>query len=223
VVTTRLFPDGQRREVHVRSLGQKEAPLLLVLHGGHSDSWSRDLRAFFEPAVMMGYRVVAPDLVGFGNSPGVREPAANETRHTAPGGSVEVLEDVLAAFGWRPVAGKEGGEGGGEGKGKASEHTVRPASSSANGRLDLLGFSTGAGVALSFALKHHAGGQGGRGAGRRKPRRGSKGGGEEAGAGAERPVSGGARRIGTLVLVNPVYRSGLNDANLVHMVHMVRT
>lgn len=158
---------------------------------------SRDMRSFFEPLVLLGYRVVAPDLVGFGRSPGTREPAANESRHGAGGGALEVLEDVLIAFGWRPTVAKA----------KLGE---KPTVSRANDRLDILGYSTGAAIALSFALRHHDGGSGGSDGGGGRRRRSASPSRPEHSA----PVEV-VRRIGTLALVNPVYRSGLNDAGLV--------
>jgi len=119
------------------------------------------MRCFFEPLAAMGYFVICPDLPGYGDSPGKRWPSANESKHGDSGGPIEVLEDVLQAFNWRPSSGKA---------------DDRPGSSQANNALEIVGFSTGAALALTFCLKH------------------------------------GARRVGALVLVNGVYRSGLEDA-----------
>ena len=90
VIETRLFPDGRRHHVSVRFVGSASAPPVLVLHGGSSESWSRDMRCLFEPLAHMGYRIIAPDLLGFGESPGERTPAANESRHGESGGPLEV-------------------------------------------------------------------------------------------------------------------------------------
>ena len=62
VVETRLFPDGARRLVHVRSLGHKEAPLFLVLHGGLSESWCGRDRCSQDPLLTTRPRYVLPPL-----------------------------------------------------------------------------------------------------------------------------------------------------------------
>lgn len=163
-VATRRFPGGTRRDICVRAVGHASASPILLLHGSGPTDWSRDMRCLFEPLAAIGYLVICPDLPGFGDSPGKRWPSANESRHCDSGGPVEVLEDVLQAFNWRPASGKA---------------DDRPGSSQANNALDILGVSTGAALALSFCLKH---GQAAR------------------------------SRVGALVLVNGVYRSGLDDA-----------
>ena len=52
--------------VHYIDEGPRDAPVVLLLHG--QPSWSYLYRHMIPPLVSAGYRVVAPDLVGFGKS-----------------------------------------------------------------------------------------------------------------------------------------------------------
>lgn len=53
--------------------GPRDAPVILYLHG--EPSWSFLYRSMIPPALAAGFRVVAPDLIGFGRS---SKPAARE-------------------------------------------------------------------------------------------------------------------------------------------------
>lgn len=59
-----LEVDGIR--MHYVDEGPKDAPVVLMLHG--EPSWSYLYRKMIPPVVAAGYRVLAPDLVGFGKS-----------------------------------------------------------------------------------------------------------------------------------------------------------
>jgi len=139
-VSTRLCPDGNRREIFVRTVGHATASPILLLHGSGPTAWSRDMQCLFEPLAAIGYRVICPDLPGYGDSLGKRWPSANESKHGGAGGPIQMLEDVLQAFNWRPSSGKV---------------DDRPGTSHANNALDIVGYSTGAALALSFCLKHN--------------------------------------------------------------------
>ena len=52
--------------VHYVDAGPRSAPVILLLHG--EPSWSYLYRHMIPPLVEAGYRVIAPDLVGFGKS-----------------------------------------------------------------------------------------------------------------------------------------------------------
>ncbi len=56
--------DGLR--MHYVDEGPRDAPIVLMIHG--EPSWSFLYRKMIPPVVQAGYRVVAPDLVGFGKS-----------------------------------------------------------------------------------------------------------------------------------------------------------
>ena len=59
-----LEVDGLR--IHYLDEGSKDAPPILLLHG--EPSWSYLYRHMIPPLVEAGYRVLAPDLIGFGKS-----------------------------------------------------------------------------------------------------------------------------------------------------------
>ena len=59
------FEGGQLR-LHYVDEGPRDAPVVLMLHG--EPSWSYLYRKVIPPVVAAGYRVVAPDLIGFGRS-----------------------------------------------------------------------------------------------------------------------------------------------------------
>lgn len=52
--------------VHYIDEGPRDAPVVLMMHG--EPSWSYLYRHMIGPVVAAGYRVVAPDLIGFGKS-----------------------------------------------------------------------------------------------------------------------------------------------------------
>lgn len=58
--------DGTRLRVHYVDEGPRDAPVVLMMHG--EPSWSYLYRQMIGPVVAAGYRVVAPDLIGFGKS-----------------------------------------------------------------------------------------------------------------------------------------------------------
>ena len=58
--------DGTRLRVHYVDEGPRDAPVVLMLHG--EPTWSYLYRHMIGPVAAAGYRVVAPDLIGFGKS-----------------------------------------------------------------------------------------------------------------------------------------------------------
>lgn len=58
--------DGTRLRVHYIDEGPRDAPVVLMMHG--EPSWCYLYRHMIGPVVAAGYRVVAPDLIGFGRS-----------------------------------------------------------------------------------------------------------------------------------------------------------
>ena len=58
------LPDGLR--VHYLDEGPRDGPPVLLLHG--EPTWSYLFRHMIAPIVAAGFRVVAPDLIGFGKS-----------------------------------------------------------------------------------------------------------------------------------------------------------
>ena len=58
--------DGQNLRVHYVDEGKNENEIILCLHG--EPSWSYLYRKMIPPFVAAGFRVLAPDLVGFGKS-----------------------------------------------------------------------------------------------------------------------------------------------------------
>lgn len=58
--------DGTRLRVHYIDEGPRDAPVVLMMHG--EPSWCYLYRHMIGPVVAAGYRVVAPDLIGFGKS-----------------------------------------------------------------------------------------------------------------------------------------------------------
>lgn len=62
--------------MHYLEEGDKTAPVLLLLHG--EPSWSYLYRHMIPPLVESGFRVIAPDLIGFGKS----DKLANQTDYS---------------------------------------------------------------------------------------------------------------------------------------------
>ena len=60
-----LFVEDELR-MHYLDEGNKEAPIVLLLHG--EPSWSFLYRKMISPLVKGGFRVLVPDLIGFGKS-----------------------------------------------------------------------------------------------------------------------------------------------------------
>ena len=58
--------DGTALRVHYVDEGPRDAPVVLMMHG--EPTWSYLYRHMIGPVVAAGYRVVAPDLIGFGKS-----------------------------------------------------------------------------------------------------------------------------------------------------------
>lgn len=58
--------EGGELNLHYIDEGPKDANVVLMLHG--EPSWAYLYRKMIEPVVNAGYRVVAPDLIGFGKS-----------------------------------------------------------------------------------------------------------------------------------------------------------
>lgn len=73
---------GSILRVHYIDEGPRDAPVVLMMHG--EPSWSYLYRKMIGPVVAAGFRVVAPDLIGFGKSD---KPAAQSdysyARHVA--------------------------------------------------------------------------------------------------------------------------------------------
>jgi len=57
---------GANLRVHYIDEGPRDAPVVLMMHG--EPSWSYLYRKMVAPVVAAGFRVVAPDLIGFGKS-----------------------------------------------------------------------------------------------------------------------------------------------------------
>jgi haloalkane dehalogenase len=74
--------DGTNIRLHFVDEGPRDAPIVLMMHG--EPTWSYLYRHMIGPVVDAGYRVIAPDLVGFGKSD---KPAAKSdysyARHVA--------------------------------------------------------------------------------------------------------------------------------------------
>ncbi len=58
--------DGTRLRLHYIDEGPRDGPVVLMMHG--EPSWCYLYRHMIAPVVAAGYRVVAPDLIGFGKS-----------------------------------------------------------------------------------------------------------------------------------------------------------
>ncbi len=58
--------DGTRLRVHYVDEGPRDAPVVLMMHG--EPSWGYLYRHMIAPVAEAGYRVIAPDLIGFGKS-----------------------------------------------------------------------------------------------------------------------------------------------------------
>ena len=58
--------EGGELRVHYIDEGERDAPIVLMLHG--EPSWSYLYRKMISLVVNAGYRVIAPDLIGFGRS-----------------------------------------------------------------------------------------------------------------------------------------------------------
>ena len=58
--------DGTPMRVHYMDEGPRDAPIVLMMHG--EPSWCYLYRHMIAPVVAAGYRVIAPDLIGFGKS-----------------------------------------------------------------------------------------------------------------------------------------------------------
>ncbi|AOL23489.1 haloalkane dehalogenase [Erythrobacter litoralis] len=58
--------EGHRARMHYLDEGPKDAPPVLLFHG--EPSWSFLYRKMIPPLIDAGFRVIAPDLIGFGKS-----------------------------------------------------------------------------------------------------------------------------------------------------------
>jgi haloalkane dehalogenase len=58
--------EGSSLKLHYIDEGPKDANIVLMLHG--EPSWAYLYRKMIDPIVAAGYRVIAPDLIGFGKS-----------------------------------------------------------------------------------------------------------------------------------------------------------
>ncbi len=65
--------DGTDLRIHYLDEGHPDAPVVLLMHG--EPSWSYLYRKFVPDLVSRGFRVIAPDLIGFGKSD---KPAATD-------------------------------------------------------------------------------------------------------------------------------------------------
>jgi len=61
-----IFLEGEHLRMHYLDEGDKNGELILLLHG--EPSWSYLYRKMIPGLVAAGYRVIAPDLIGFGKS-----------------------------------------------------------------------------------------------------------------------------------------------------------
>lgn len=69
------FVDVHGARIHYVDEGARHARAVFLLHG--QPTWSYLYRHMIPPLVAAGYRVIAPDLVGFGKSDKPRDPAAH--------------------------------------------------------------------------------------------------------------------------------------------------
>jgi haloalkane dehalogenase len=60
------IPDGEGGELRVHYVDEGQGPVVLLMHG--QPSWSYLYRFMIQPLVDAGFRVLAPDLIGFGRS-----------------------------------------------------------------------------------------------------------------------------------------------------------
>lgn len=95
--------DGGALRMHYVDEGAPDAPAIVCLHG--EPTWSYLYRALIPPFVAAGYRVLAPDLVGFGRSdkptdPGVYSYARHVEWLTAWFGAVAPPSVTLLAHDW---------------------------------------------------------------------------------------------------------------------------
>lgn len=58
--------DGTPMRIHYVDEGPRDAPIVLMMHG--EPSWCYLYRHMIDPVVAAGFRVIAPDLIGFGRS-----------------------------------------------------------------------------------------------------------------------------------------------------------
>ncbi|MGL5837497.1 MAG: alpha/beta fold hydrolase, partial [Sphingorhabdus sp.] len=58
--------NGTSLRVHYVDEGPRDAPVVLMMHG--EPSWCYLYRHMIDPVVDAGFRVIAPDLIGFGRS-----------------------------------------------------------------------------------------------------------------------------------------------------------
>ena len=59
-------PEAGTLRMHYIDEGPRDAPIVLMLHG--NPTWSYLYRHMIGPVVAAGYRVIAPDMIGFGRS-----------------------------------------------------------------------------------------------------------------------------------------------------------
>ncbi len=85
-----LMVDGDLR-MHYVDVGPPTSPPILLLHG--EPSWSYLYRKMIPPLVLAGYRVIAPDLIGFGRS----DKPTNRSDHTYTR-HVNWIEELLLAL-----------------------------------------------------------------------------------------------------------------------------
>jgi haloalkane dehalogenase len=83
--------EGGRLRLHFLDEGPQDGPVVLMLHG--EPSWSYLYRWMIPPISAAGYRVIAPDLIGFGKSDKpTRQGDYSHVRHV--GWISEVLEQL---------------------------------------------------------------------------------------------------------------------------------
>jgi pimeloyl-ACP methyl ester carboxylesterase len=70
-------------------MGKTTSHPLLLLHGSDNLSSGRDMYCLAEPLIDLGYRVIIPDLPGYGMSPGLRE-RCHADEYPKEGGSIQV-------------------------------------------------------------------------------------------------------------------------------------
>ncbi|MBY8975231.1 alpha/beta hydrolase [Rhodobacteraceae bacterium NNCM2] len=101
-ITSRILPTGTGLDMHVLEAGDPDAPLMLLLHGFPELAYS--WRRVMLPLAGAGFRVVAPDLRGYGRTTGWDARYEGDFRAFALPNIVRDLLGLLRALGRDSVA-----------------------------------------------------------------------------------------------------------------------
>eukprot|EP00760_Papus_ankaliazontas_P014284 PhM_4_TR16025/c0_g1_i1/m.50346/K11498/CENPE; centromeric protein E len=97
-VVARRLPTRQG-DIACHTIGEPgdDTPLVLCLHGFGNGCCGADWGHLFNAISAAGYSMVAPDMPGFGETPGARHTSRSE-RMLHTGGPIEILEDLIDVF-----------------------------------------------------------------------------------------------------------------------------